>query len=319
MAPQADPALPSDAWDDIYVGKFLGRREVQVTPEFVRRFTDGCQDDHPWYTAGSPFGGAVAPALVGSQEPWRFSGWYPAEMRGNLHAKQEWDLFGPVTVGSTYVSQAQVVERYLWRGNRHVIVNEVTMSDVDGRTLARGRTHQSFLRGQPDGFVVDRQREQKQERRFAPGEGEVIERIDGPTLVLTPQLCLAAADGMQNYHSDEEIAKAMGFPTVVVQGIFNANIISAVMTERFGVGWWCGGKLRVSFVNVIWGGDSATAHLALREVVEESPRARAECEVWVDKPDGTVTAIGTASAVVDREQAAPGGVRGFGDTPIETR
>jgi acyl dehydratase len=302
-APAGDPALRTDAWDDIYVGKFLGRREVEVTPELVSRFTLGCQDDHPWYTGASPFGGPVAPALVGSQEPWRFAGWYPAELRGNLHAKQEWDLFAPVMVDSAYVSQAQVVERYLWRSNRHVIVNEVTMSDSAGHVLARGRTHQSFLRAQPDGFVVDKQREKKEERRFAPGEGEVIERIDGPTHVLTPELCLATADGMQNYHSDEEIAKAMGFPTVVVQGIFNANIISAVMTQRLGAGWWCGGKLRVSFVNVIWGGDSATAHVVLREVVDESPRARTECEVWVDKPNGTVTAIGTASAVVGREQA----------------
>ena len=58
------------------------------------------------------------------------------------------------------------------------------------------------------------------------------------------------------------------------------------------------GRLRISFVNVVWGGDFATAHVAIREVVAEAPRARAECEVWVDKPDGTVTAIGTASAVI---------------------
>ena len=40
-------------------------------------------------------------------------------------------------VDTAYVSQAQVVERYLWRGNRHVIVNEVTMSDAAGHVLAR--------------------------------------------------------------------------------------------------------------------------------------------------------------------------------------
>jgi acyl dehydratase len=233
-ASPVDPALPTDAWDDIYVGKILGRREVEVTPDFVNRFIEGCGDDNPWYSGASAFGGPVAPALVGSQEPWRFAGWYPSELRGNLHAKQEWDLFAPVMVGSTYVSQAQVVERYLWRANRHVIVNEITMSDSAGKVLARGRTHQSFLRAQPDGLVVDKQREKKEGRRFAPGEGEIIERLVGHTHVLTPELCLAAADGMQNYHSDPEIARAMGFPSVVVQGIFNANIISALMTRRFG-------------------------------------------------------------------------------------
>jgi acyl dehydratase len=293
-----DPALPTDAWDDIYVGKQLGRRDVEVTPDFVQRFVDGCEDSHPWYTGPSPFGGAVAPALIGSQEPWRFAGWYPPELRGNLHAKQEWDLFAPIMVGSTYTSRAMVSERYLWRNNRHVIVNEITISDADGRVLARGRTHQSFLQQQPDGFVVDKSREKKEERRFQPGEGVVVERLDGPIHELTPQLCLAAADGLQNYHSDAEIASALGFPAVVVQGIFNANVVSALMTQRFGAGWWCGGKLRMSFVNVIWGGDTVRARASLRQVVEEAPRARAECEVWVEKSDGAVSAIGTASAVV---------------------
>ena len=295
---ERDPVLPTDAWDDIHVGKDLGRREVEVTPDFVERFAAGCGDDHPWYTGATPFGGPVAPALIACQEPWRFSGWYPAEMRGNLHAKQEWDLFAPILVGSTYVSRALVVDRYLWRGNRHVIVNEVTISGTDGRPLARGRTHQSFLLEQPEGFVVDRDRERADDRRITPGSGDVVERIDGETLEMTPERCLAIADGMQNYHSDEAIAKAMGFPNVVVQGVFNMNAMSALMTRRFGAGWFCGGKLRVSLTNVIWGGDSATAHVSLLGTHDEKPRRRADCEAWVEKPDGTVTAIGTASAVV---------------------
>lgn len=293
----ADPVLPTDAWDDIHVGKDLGRRDVEVTPELVQRFADSCDDHHAWYTGDSPFGGAVAPALIACQEPWRFSGWYPAEMRGNLHAKQEWDLFAPIMVGTAYTSRALVVDRYPWRGNRHVIVNEVTVSDGDGRPLARGRTHQSFLIDQPDGFVVDRGREKEESRAMTPGEGLAGERIDGPELAMTPERCLAIADGLQNYHSDEEIAKAMGFPTVVVQGVFNMNAISALMTRRFGAGWFCGGKLRVSLTNVIWGGDSAAAHVVVEGDHDEKPRRRVDCQAWVAKPDGTVTAIGTASAV----------------------
>jgi acyl dehydratase len=298
-AEDPDPALPTDAWDDIYVGKPLGVREVVCDAEHVRRFTDGCLDTNPWYTSGAnPFGHAVAPALIGSQEPYRFSGWYPAEIRGNLHAKQEWDLFRPIPVGATYVSRAMVVDRYLWRGNRHVIVNEVTLSDLDGVPYARGRTHQSFLRLQPEGFVVDRNRERSRHRSFTPGEGRPLDRLDGGGIKLTPELCLAAADGLQNYHSDPELARALGFPAVVVQGVFNCNIISAVMSRRFGAGWWCGGKLRLSLVNVIWGGDTTRARVDIREVIEETPRGRALCEVWVEKADGTVTAIGEASAVV---------------------
>jgi acyl dehydratase len=291
---------------EIPVGKFLGRHEVEVTPEVVARCCAGCQDSHPWYTsADNPFETAVAPALIGHQEPWRFPGWYSPDVRGTLHAKQEWDLYAPVPVGSVYMATALVADRYLWRADRHVVVNEVSLSDREQRVLARGRTHQSFLRQQPDGYVVDRAREKRSERHFAPGAGEAMERIDGATLLLSPELCLAATDYQDNYHSNPEIAKAMGFPAVVVQGVFNANIVSALMTRRFAEGWWVGGKLRLSFVNVVWGGDSVSAHVAVNELVEETPGARAMCEVWVEKADGTVTAIGTASAVVPRDALRP--------------
>jgi acyl dehydratase len=294
-----DPVLPTDAWDDIPVGKYLGERIVDVTPELIAARSAGWEDGHPWYhSPDNPFGVPVAPALVGAQEPWRFSGWYPPEVVGNLHAKQDWDLFWPAALGSRYVSRAHVVDRYLWRNNRHVIVNEVSLSSESGRLLARGGTHQSFLRVMPDGFAVDKNREKREDRQFNPGAGDVIERIDGQVLELTPERCLAITDGMQNYHSDPEIAKAMGFPAVVTQGVFNAYVISTLMTERFATGWWCGGKMRLSLVNVLWGGDRATAHIAVKEAVDEKPRARAVCEVWVAKPDGTVTAIGEASAVV---------------------
>ena len=284
---------------EIPVGKYLGERRVEVTADLVRRFSEGSADFNPCYTGASPFGGPVAPALIGSHEPWRFNGWYAPEVRGTLHSKQEWDLFAPIPVGSTYLARAVVAERHLKR-ERHVIVNEVSLSDESGRPCARGRTHQSFWRSQPEGLVVDRAREQAAGRRFSPGQQPVLERIDGDWLTMTPELCLAATDGKRNYHSDAEIARQMGFPAVVVQGVFNANIVSALMTRRFGEGWWCGGQLRMSFVNVIWGGDQVRACVTVREIVDEEPRRRALCEAWVEKREGTVTAIGTVSAVVPR-------------------
>ena len=288
----------STGLDEIRVGKYLGERRIEVTAELVGRFAAGSVEANPWYTGRSPFGGPVAPALIGSHEPWRFPGWYPPEVRGALHFKQEWDLYAPIPVGSTVVSRAVVSERYL-RRDRHLIVNEVLLADPAGRPYARGRTHMSFLLTQPEGFVVDEARERRADRRIAPGEGEVLERIDGEQHEMTPELCLAATDGRDNYHSNPAIAREWGFPAVVVQGVFNANLVSALMTRRFGAGWFAGGRLRMTFVNVIWGGDTVRARLAVNRVADEAPWRRAECEVWVEKSDGTVTAVGTASAVVE--------------------
>ena len=293
------PTAPelSTALAEIAVGKYLGERILEVTPEVVRRFAAGAADPNPWYSGPSPFGGPVAPALIGSQEPWQFPGWYPPEVRGALHSRQEWDLYAPVPVGSSLTSRSVVAGRYQ-RRDRHVIVNEVALSKSDGRPVARGRTHMSFLREQPEGDVVDGARERRPDRRFSPGEGEVLELVEGQAQVLTPELCLAATDGRDNYHSNPLIAREWGFPAVVVQGVFNANLVSALLTRRFGAGWLAGGHLDLRFVNVIWGGDTVTARLAVREIADEEPWRRALCEVWVAKADGTVTAIGSASALV---------------------
>lgn len=282
---------------EIPVGKHLGERRVEVTPELVARFAAGCRDWNPWYSGESPFGRPVAPALIGSQEPWRFPGWYPLEVRGNLHIKQEWDLFHPILVGDTYLCSAFVAERYL-RRDRHVIVNEVLLRDLSGRPQARGRAHMAFLRQQPDGMVVDHDRERRADRQFPVDQEGAVELMEGELHELTPQLCLAAADGKDNYHSNATIAREWGFPAVVVQGVFNANIVSALLSRRFGAGWFSGGRMRMSFVNVIWGGDRVRAKVAVRRIVDEEPRQRAEGDAWVEKDDGTVTAIGTVSALL---------------------
>ncbi len=281
----------------IPVGKFLGEHPMPITPEAVRRFSAGAEDWNAWYTGPSPWGGPVAPALIGSHEPWRFPGWYPNEVRGNLHIKQEWDLFHAIAVGSACLSRAFVAERYI-RRDRHVIVNEVAITDRTGRPLARGRTHMAFLRRQGDGLVVERERERSPDRQFRPGQEEAMETIEGESHVLTPELCRAAADGKDNYHSNPAIAREWGFPGVVVQGVFNANIVSSLMTRRFGTGWFDGGRMRMSFVNITWGGDRVRARVRVLRLVDEEPKQRAECEAWVEKADGTVTAIGTVSAVV---------------------
>lgn len=156
----------------------------------------------------------------------------------------------------------------------------------------------AFLRQQPEGMVVDRQRERRADRRFEVDRASALEVLEGEVQVLTPELCRAAADGKDNYHSNPAIAREWGFPAVVVQGVYNANIVSALLTRRFGAGWLCGGRMRMNFVNVTWGGDRVRAGIAVRRLIDEEPGRRAEGDAWVEKEDGTVTAIGSVSALV---------------------
>ena len=78
----------------------------------------------------SPWERAVAPALLFHSEVYRDLSWYLPNIIGNLHAKQEWEVFHPMMVGDTVRTRATVVERYVKR-TREYVVNEVLVTDGD--------------------------------------------------------------------------------------------------------------------------------------------------------------------------------------------
>lgn len=280
---------------EVYVGRDMGGRRTTLTAADVDRYAAGTGDAHPWYRGPSPFGGPIAPALLLHSEVYRDLSWYLPNLIGNLHARQEWQLFAPLPLDTPVRTRATIVGRYRKR-NRDYIVNEVLVTDDDGRWLQRSRTHQSFLSDDPaDGLVVDKERERRPERRFTPPEGGTP--LADFRRVVTLEMCEAFSGPVRNYHTDREMARALGFPDVVVQGMLSICLISELMTHEFGAGWLCGGQLDVNLTNVLWGGEAVTTCGRVREETPEGARRRVLVDVWCAKDDGTPTIIGTASAL----------------------
>ncbi len=152
---------------DVYVGRDYGRHDMVIDADEVAMYCSAVDDHNAMYTGPSPFGGAVAPALVRHSEVYAYRehpkagapAWYLPNLYGNLHARQEWELFAPVMVGDAVNTRSVISDRYVKRG-RDYVVNEVLYFDADGRVVQRGRTHQSFLRETDNrGIVVDKTRE----------------------------------------------------------------------------------------------------------------------------------------------------------------
>jgi acyl dehydratase len=284
----------------VYVGRDMGGHDYEVTAAAIERYAAGTADDGSPYRADSPladaFGGAIAPALLYHSEVYTDLGWYLPNIFGNLHARQEWEIFHPMRVGETVRTRSTVVERYRKR-NRDYVVDEVVIADASGRWLQRSRTHQSFLvQDDRSGFAVDREREKRGDRKFAIGEGP------GPDLeplsrTIDQAMCDAFSGPHRNYHNDRELAQALGFPDIVVQGMMSICFVAELMTRAHGAGWFCGGKLDVSLVNVVWGGDALAVRGRVREELPEGDHTRVVCDVWCEKPDGVKTLVGTASGL----------------------
>jgi acyl dehydratase len=285
----SEPSLFSP--NEVHVGQDVGGRTFAVERDAVERYRAGTASD----VATGPF----APALAFHSECYRDLSWYLPNLIGNLHARQEWALFHPFAVGDRLRSRTTVVERYRKR-NRDYVVAEVLLTDADGRWLQRSRTHQSFLADDPgEALVVDRDREKRSDRRFAPPAGDG-ESIALPARTITHAMCEAFSGPHKSYHTDAGMARALGFPDIVVQGMMSVCFVADLGTSHYGDGFLAGGTLDVRLVNVVWPGDAIAARGRVREIVPEGSRRRAHLDVWCEKPDGTITVIGTASALETR-------------------
>ncbi len=283
---------------ETHVGQELPLVEQAITPELVQWYVEAVEDDHPWYHGDSPFGGPIAPALL-LHNPNYSNGrsrlWYLPNLYGNLHAKQHWELYDPMPVGSLVHNRGLVVDRYLKR-DREFVVCEGTLSDPSGHTLARVRSTQSFL-ADPDrrGLVVDRAPSRPDEPRREPEPtGELIA---GKRHVVSVEQCDRFTGTVRNYHNDVTESQKLGFPEIVVVGSLSTCFISDMMTAAFGEGWWCGGRMDVNFINVLWAGEAVTAKGAISERTREGSFTRVHGNVWTEKDDGTKTIAGTASAL----------------------
>ncbi|HEY2387416.1 MAG TPA: MaoC/PaaZ C-terminal domain-containing protein [Candidatus Binatia bacterium] len=278
---------------EVHVGKDLGGRAVAVDQATIARYEAGTGGP----AAGLQVDGArVAPALLYHSEVYRSLSWYLPNVFGNLHARQEWELYAPLVVGRTVRTRSTVVERYAKR-DRDYVVNEVLITDEDGRWLQRSRTHQSFLAAERHGaIVVDRDREKRPDRRFTIGEGPG-EEVAPLERTITHVMCVAFSGPEKNYHTDEEMARALGFPDIVVQGMLSVCFVAELMAHAFGIGWHLAGKLDVRLVNVVWPRDVLVTRGKVRDELPEGSRRRTVLDVWCEKPDGTKTVVGTASAL----------------------
>lgn len=294
--------------DEIYVGRDYGRHDKVITPELVAHYSGSVDDHNAIYTGASPFGGPVAPGLVLHSEVYEYRdhpkagapSWYLPNLYGNLHARQEWELFRPLMVGDAVSARSFIADRFVKRG-RDYVVNEVLYSDVEGAIAARGRTHQSFLRETDNkGVVIDEKREKEPERKqkFQVDVSGALEEIPALEKQISLDMCWKFSGPNKNYHNDKEAAIAWGFPDIVVQGMMSTCFLNEMLTSRFGVGWLAGGKMDVRLVNIVWQSDRLTCRGFVREIVPEGPRRRALLDVWVEKEDGTKVTIGTASAIV---------------------
>jgi len=282
---------------EVYVGRDFGGFDFTIDDSAIQNYIAATGDDNPWYRGDSPIGGPVAPALILHSAVFRTQAWYLPNIFGNLHARQEWQGFAPIQPSDRLHTRSVIIDRYVKR-DREYVVNECLILNAAGQVMQRTRTHQSFLLQSTaaGGYAVDRDREKSAARTFTTGV-QGGEPIVAPMRTVSQAMCMAFSGPSLNYHTDRDAAHKLGFPEIVVQGMFSVCLIAEMMTRRFGLGFIVGGRFDLRLVNVLWAEEVTGAQGRIVGRHPEGAHTRAEVEVWTDKADGTKTIVGTASAI----------------------
>ena len=101
-----------------------------------------------------------------------------------------------------------------------------------------------------------------------------------------------------NFHTDPAIARKLGFPAVLMQGMLGAAYLSEMCMRFFGQSWYKGGELSLSFINPVFPPQRLTAKGVVKEKTPEGDGMRLVLEVWLENEQGQKMQVGTASAVV---------------------
>ena len=273
-----------------YAGKDLGSLDFICTPQMVSDYCEGLLLDGARYHKPDHWDKPVAPAMVVGEMDFGFEGLRFDNAFGNLWMRQEWEFFHPIFQERHYRRASKVLDVYEWR-NRSVVKQEVNV--LDGEVLlARGIHHQSFLLNQTTGKVALRDPKKKEgARKFEVPAGTAIESI---TREIDLEMCGVFFHGRKTYHTDKNASEALGFDEVVIGGKMTMALVGQMLEQHFGRRFYEGGTLDVKFTNIVWPGDRITA----KGVITREEDGRAYLTVWMEKDDGTVVIVGSASAPI---------------------
>jgi acyl dehydratase len=131
-------------YEAVQVGEEFVSDPHLVTPEDVETYAFAVDDEHPWFSGASPFGGPIAhPTLLGNQAlRLRHSRYI---VHAGLHAKMEFEFREPIRPGARVRSRGRVVDKYERRGKPYMVTEFETAAE-DGTVLVRGRFTQMLFR-----------------------------------------------------------------------------------------------------------------------------------------------------------------------------
>ncbi|MFJ9623267.1 hypothetical protein [Streptomyces sp. NPDC101181] len=311
------PALKEARFELVEVPEPMGPVEIVVDRRKVLDYAFSEDDYGSWYFGASPFGGPVGhPLVLANDLLFLFYENYDGNTAQGLHTHEHLTFHSPVSVGETVTVEGGYTDKYERRGQGYVVL-EAEARGADGRLLVRhvGKEIMRTVAGE----IVGRSRSDaaRRERTVLGTVDSTVPATEFARLDAVPRSAIRtrstvftqdqmsvfswAGRGYANVHTHAEKAAASGLDRTIVQAQQQTGLIVANLVDVFGKSFFTSGELDLRFVSPAFVGERLTAGGAVRGTDGD----RLELEVWMDKADGTRTALGWASATVDNDPSRP--------------
>jgi acyl dehydratase len=310
------PAGLKDArYELVEIPERFGPVEVVVDRAKVLGYAYAQQDYGDWYFTGSPFGGPVAhPLVLANDLLFLFYQHYDGNTARGLHTHERLEFHSPVRVGETVTITGAYTDKYERRGQGYVVL-AAEARGADGRLLVRheGREIMRTVAGAVAGRGSATPAGRRVRGEVLAGAGPAPRAVPGlaagtPVAPLTRRFDQDqmntfswAGRGFANVHTSLARARESNVDRTIVQAQQQTGAIVTAMTRFFGASWFTSGSLDLRFVHPAYRGDELTVAGA----VSAEAGDRLELEVWIDKADGTRTALGWASARLPEVSPGP--------------
>jgi acyl dehydratase len=101
-------------------------------------------------------------------------------------------------------------------------------------------------------------------------------------------------------HTNRELARGLGLPDAIGQGLQTYAYMCEWLVTYFGIDWFRGGRLSVSFLSVVVPGDTLQVRASLVESQAADDGTRIAVDIWCENQRGEKIAAGSAAAIVRR-------------------
>ena len=126
-------------YEDIVVGEDLGSIEWQFDEAAIARICDSDDDFHQWYSVESPYGGTIAPVMIG-YPPVRMLFSRRFNVRG-LFYWYEVENYAPLKPNVKYTISGRICDKWIKREREFVQYEATCVDPQGGKVFHTRRAH----------------------------------------------------------------------------------------------------------------------------------------------------------------------------------